>query len=74
MVTIRTNTAIVRIKIPMAYLSEEYRIQEVSLGGDRVYISKGAAGGKSISIRNVEILACGVSFWPDEHFLKPQTK
>jgi len=66
--TLRTNTAIVKILIPMAYLSEEHRIQEVSFGPKgRVYVSKGVSG-RSISINSVEILANGVSFWPENHF------
>lgn len=69
MKTFRTNTAIVKILIPMAYLDEKNRIQEVTFGPPgRVYISKGAAGNRSISINSVEILACGVSFWDEDHF------
>jgi hypothetical protein len=61
--THKTNYAIVRILIPMAYLPEKYRIQEATLGpGNRIYIFKGAAGHKSISIKSVEILSCGVMF------------
>ena len=75
MITFPTNTAIVRIKIPMAYLSDEYRIQEASFGPKgRVYISRGPAGGRSISINSVEILACGVIFFPKDYFKKCQHK
>ena len=65
----KTNTAIVKILIPVAYLPEKYRIQEASFGPKgRVYISRGASGGISISINSVEILACGIDFFPNEHF------
>lgn len=66
MKTFPSNTLLVRIKIPMAYLPEEYRVQEVTVGPKgRVYVSRGPAGGRSISINSVEILACGVMFWED---------
>ncbi len=52
----------------MAYLSEEYRVQEATFGpGNRVYISRGPAGGRSISTKSVEILACGVLFLPNNN-------
>lgn len=69
MITMATNSFLVKIKIPMAYLSEKYRIQEASKGPNgRFYIWKGAAGGKSISENSVEILACGVMFLPNNYF------
>ena len=68
MVTTQTNTAIVRIKIPMAYWGKEHYIQEASFGPKgRVYVTNGSSG-RSISINSVEILACGVMFWDDNHF------
>jgi hypothetical protein len=43
--------------------------QEASKGPEgRFYVNRGAAGGISISDKNVTILACGVSFYPDSHF------
>ena len=63
MITFRTNTAIVRILIPMAHLSEKYRIQEATFGPDtRIYVKLGTSYGRSISIKSVEILSCGVMF------------
>ena len=69
MITFKTNTAIVKILIPIAYLSEKYRIQEATLGPrNRVYVTIGSSGGRSISIKSVKILACGVMFYPKSHF------
>ena len=63
MTTFKTNTALVKILIPIAYMPLDKYIQEVSFGPEgRVFIHKGAAGSKSISVKNVEILACGVMF------------
>lgn len=68
MITFRTNTAIVKIIIPMAYWGQKNYIQEASFGPKgRVYVTNGGSG-RSISINNVEILACGVIFFPDEYF------
>lgn len=63
MKTHKTNVYLVRILIPIAYMPPEKYIQEATFGPKgRVYIHKGAAGGKSIGAKSVKILACGVMF------------
>ena len=60
--TYKTNTAIAEILIPIAYLHPDKYIQEVSFGPvGRVYITIGSAG-RSISVKNIKILACGIIF------------
>lgn len=51
--------AVIEIIIPMAYLDPKYYYQAVPahyLNSDRIYIKKGAAGGKSISTKSVRVL------------------
>lgn len=62
--TIRTNVDLVEINILIAYLPPEKYIQHASLShdGKRRFIRKGSAGGKSISAKNVTILASGIDY------------
>ena len=63
MKTIKLNTYLIKITKPIAYMPVDRYIQTASKGpGNRFYINKGAAGGRSISDKNVKILACGVGF------------
>ena len=51
--------AVVEITIPIAYMDPKYYYQAVpinQLNSDRIYIWKGAAGGKSISTKSVKML------------------
>lgn len=51
--------AVIEIIIPMAYLDPKYYYQAVPahyLNSDRIYVTKGASGGKSISTKNVRVL------------------
>jgi GNAT superfamily N-acetyltransferase len=51
--------AVVEITIPIAYMDPKYYYQAVpinQLDSDRIYIWKGAAGGKSISTKSVRVL------------------
>ena len=51
--------AVIEIIIPMAYLDPKYYYQAVPahyLDSDRIYVRKGAAGGKSISTKSVRVL------------------
>ena len=51
--------AVVEITIPIAYMDPKYYYQAVpinQLNSDRIYIWKGAAGGKSISTKSVRVL------------------
>jgi GNAT superfamily N-acetyltransferase len=51
--------AVVEITIPIAYMDPKYYYQAVpinQLDSDRIYIWKGAAGGKSISTKSVKML------------------
>lgn len=51
--------AVIEITIPMAYLSSKYRFQVVPYWKtleDKIYITKGSAGGKTISTKNIEVL------------------
>lgn len=59
--TRQSNVYLVKIHGPVAYLSEEYRVQEVAIYPDDcrlVYINRGSAGGISIKRSRCEILAC----------------
>ena len=63
MTTIKLNTYLIEITKPIAYMPRDKYIQTASKGpGNRFYINKGAAGGRSISDKHVKILACGVGF------------
>jgi hypothetical protein len=51
--------AVIEITIPIAYMDPKYYYQAVpvhQLESDRIYIWKGAAGGKSISTKSVRVL------------------
>jgi len=51
--------AVIEITIPIAYMDPKYYYQAVpihQLESDRIYILKGAAGGKSISTKSVRVL------------------
>ncbi len=51
--------AVIEITIPIAYMDPKYYYQAVpvhQLQSDRIYIWKGAAGGKSISTKSVRVL------------------
>jgi hypothetical protein len=51
--------AVIEITIPIAYMDPKYYYQAVpinQLDSDRIYIWKGAAGGKSISTKSVRVL------------------
>ncbi len=51
--------AVIEITIPIAYMDTKYYYQAVpvlQLQSDRIYIWKGAAGGKSISTKSVRVL------------------
>lgn len=51
--------AVVEITIPITYMDPKYYYQAVpinQLNSDRIYIWKGAAGGKSISTKSVKVL------------------
>ena len=64
--TFKTNTAIAKILIHIKHMDRSRYIQEISYGPEgRVFIGVTKYQGRSISIRNVEILACGVMFLPD---------
>ncbi len=51
--------AVIEITIPIAYMDPKYYYQAVpvhQLQSDRIYMWKGAAGGKSISTKSVRVL------------------
>jgi hypothetical protein len=51
--------AVIEIMIPIAYMDPKYYFQAIPehhLESDRIYIWKGAAGGKSISTKSVRVL------------------
>ena len=67
--TIKLNTYIIRINKAYAYMPLHLYTQEASKGPEgRFYVNRGAAGGISISEKNVTILAYGIAFYPDSHF------
>ena len=59
-----TTKMLCEINIPIMYMPEERYIQfaSISHGETRVYITKGGAGGKSISINNVTRLATPIFY------------
>lgn len=66
MKTMRLNTYIIKIKKAIAYMPVDRYIQTASMSPrERFYVNRGAAGGMSISAKNVDILACGVAFIED---------
>mgnify|MGYP000884097192 FL=1 len=69
MVTIQLNTFLIGITKAISMMPLNRYIQEASRSGTgRFYVNRGAAGGLSISEKNVRILASGVAFYPDNHF------
>ena len=61
--------AVIEITIPIAYMNPKYYYQAVpahQLEHDRIYIWKGAAGGKSISTKSVRVLKIFKSSEKDE--------
>jgi hypothetical protein len=53
------KTAVIEIMIPLAYLNDKYRYQDVplhALENRMVYLKKGASGNKMISTKNVKLL------------------
>jgi hypothetical protein len=63
MSVIKLNSYIIKITKAIAYMPVDRYIQTASMGPrDRFYVNRGAAGGLSISAKNVEILACGIAF------------
>jgi hypothetical protein len=53
------KTAVIEIMIPLAYLNDKYKYQDVplhALENRMVYLKKGASGNKMISTKNVKLL------------------
>jgi hypothetical protein len=51
--------AVIEIMKPISYLPLKYYFQAIPihhLDSDRIYVNKGAAGGKSISTKNIKVL------------------
>lgn len=66
MKTMRLNTYLIKITKAIAYMPVDRYTQTASKGPrERFYVNRGAAGGISISAKNVQILACGVAFIKD---------
>ena len=65
LITIQSNVYLIEINKTISYMPLDKYIQEASKGpNNRFYIHRGAAGGISISEKNITILACGVLFLP----------
>lgn len=59
-----SNVYLIEILIPIAYLPLDMYIQYASKGpGERFFIRKGSAGVKSISSKNVNILAQDIIYF-----------
>ena len=64
-----SNVYLIEINIIIAYLPLDQYIQYASKGpGERFFIRKGSAGVKSISAKNVTVLAQNVIYYPNNHF------
>ena len=63
----------VEITKPIAFLSDNYRVQEASLSYDkkRFYIQRGSAGGITISVNNVNVLAQKIYYSVDGNIMCP---
>lgn len=59
-----SNVYLIEILIPIAYLSLDRYIQYASKGpGERFFIRKGSSGVKSISSKNVIVLAQNIIYY-----------
>ena len=62
-----SNVYLVEILKPIAYLPLDRYIQYASKGpGERFFIYKGAAGGKSIGAKSVKVLGQCINYYPKE--------
>jgi len=65
----RANVDLIRIEGYVAHMPPERYIQEASRGpGNRYYVTRGAAGGLSISSKRVTVLACCIIYLNDDHY------
>lgn len=68
-VVVPSNVYLIEINIPIAYLPLDMYTQYASKGpGERFFIRKRSAGVKSISAKNVTVLAQNILYYPLTHY------
>lgn len=62
-----SNVYLVRIEKPIAYMPVDRYVQWASKGpGERFYVNRGPAGGRSIGAKSVTVLAQRIMYYDDD--------